>query len=107
MFHNRNILALSRQILMQLLDIKRSINNPRLLINNGRVLALNLWYFSSLIILFKLIVVLADLDVLWTRLFSDFLVVVIGLWVVVVVDKLVGVDELLSEGFLELWPVFC
>ena len=81
---------------MHLLDIKRSINNPRLLINNGRILALNLWYFSSLIILFKLIVVLANLDILLTRLFSDFLVVVIGLRVVVVVDELVGMDELLS-----------
>ena len=60
MFHNRDILALARQVLMQLLDVQRSINNPSLLINDRRVLALNLWCFSALIILFELIVALAD-----------------------------------------------
>lgn len=92
---------------MKLFDVKRSINNASFLVNDGWILALNLWGIFAFVILFKFLIILADLDIRWAGLLGNFPVVFVCLLVVIEVNKLVMVNKLLSKGFLELWPVFC
>ena len=90
---------------MQLFYIKWGIYYACLFVNDGRIFTGNLWSLFSLKIIDVLIVILADLDILWGWVFCDFLVIAIALFVIVKVNKLVGINQLLSKCLLHLWPV--
>ncbi len=91
---------------MQLFDIKWGINYACLFVNDGWKFTENLWGLFTFKIFFVLIVTLANFDILLARVFSYFFVITVALFIIIKVNKLIGMDQLLSECLFQLRPIF-
>ena len=90
---------------MQLFYIKWGINYACLFVNDGWIFTENLWGLFTFKIFFVLIVTLANFDILLPRVFSYFFVITVALFVIIKVNKLIGMDQLLSECLVQLRPI--
>lgn len=93
-FHDSHILALSLQKLFELTDVLRCINNPSLLVDNWRVLAVNQRCLPPFEVLLVLLECLTYFDCLWWWLLGYFPETLVTLLVVRKVYELVRMNEL-------------